>query len=85
MLMQGNVLPGLAPTSRLVAEAVFKMDRRVESLQYSANELLDKFQELSDEFWKAQKDLDEVRRAQQVLRDHQQQGSPSPRERQHSG
>ena len=85
MLMQGNVLHGLAPTSRLVAEAIFKIDRREESLQYWSTELDDKLQELAREFWTAQRDLDEVRRVQQVMRDLQQQGSPSPRERQHSG
>ena len=85
MLMQGNVLHGLAPTSRLVAEAIFKIDRREESLQYLETELDDKIQELAHEFWTAQRDLDEVRRVQQVMRDLQQQGSPSPRVGQHSG
>ena len=79
------MLHGLAPTSRLVAEAIFKMDRREEALQHRAAELDERVSALADELMAAQRDLNEARRIQQVLRDLHQQGSPSPLVVQQSG
>ena len=85
MLDQGQVVDGLAPTSRLIVEATYRLAEREEALQHRAAELDERLSALAAALEGAHTDLDEARRVQQVLRDFHQQGSPSPRVGQHSG
>ena len=78
LLERGNIVTGLTPTTRLVGEAINKLERRQAALIQTLHELQERTKRIRVDLTIAEDNLARVGARIDTLRQFEQAGSPSP-------